>query len=126
MYNTVPSQDMSAAWSAISAYVGCFALFMILLLALNIWVFWRILTKAGFSGWLSLLNLLGSFGTLAILLVLAFGDWPVFQSLRSAPTVGQAPPVAPSYTPAPPVYAPPTIPEDQTSAPPVPPVPPVQ
>jgi len=141
VYNTPPSADMSGLWPVLSAYFGCLAIFMILFAALYIWVFWRILTKAGYSGWLSLLNLIGGLGTLVVLLILAFGDWPVFASLRRAPYVPPTGPGSQPYYPAPgyapvappaPGYAPPAppaptaapagTPENQPPAPPAPPV----
>ncbi len=43
---------------------------------------WRICTRAGFSGALSLLHLVPVVGTLVVMAILAFSDWPV----------GEAPP----------------------------------
>jgi len=47
----------------------------LLMLALVIVPFWRIFTKAGFSGWLSLLMLVPLVNLLA-LYFLAFAEWP--------------------------------------------------
>ncbi|MGV8084207.1 MAG: hypothetical protein AB2L09_11335 [Coriobacteriia bacterium] len=115
----------SSEWQEFSAFLGCSAIFGVILLALYIWIFWRILGKAGYSPWLSLLNLV-PFGMLAILLVLAFGRWPVFSASAYQPTSyygsasggGYVPP-APSYTspvqpPAPP--APPAAPPAEPPA----------
>jgi hypothetical protein len=43
---------------------------------------WRICTRAGFSGALSLLHLVPVVGTLVVMAILAFSDWPA----------GEAPP----------------------------------
>ena len=65
--------------------LGCFAIAVILLLALAFFVFivycwWRIFEKAGFSGALSLLILIPGIGSLILILILAFGDWPAFKN----------------------------------------------
>lgn len=104
-------------WQALYQFFGCFAIFGIIMLVFYVFVFWRILDKAGYSPWLSLLTLI-PFGIFAVLLVLAFGRWPssVAGSYPSASYYGSTPtgdyvPPAPSYTappqPAPPVYQPP-------------------
>lgn len=61
-------------------------LFIVLAItALFIWFYWRIFSKAGFSGALSLLNLVPGVGPLICLLILAFGDWPAFQGRSNTP-----------------------------------------
>ena len=91
---------------AVAAYFGCLMLFVVLILALYVFIFWKILTKAGYSGWLSLLNLIGGIGTLIILFLLAFGDWPALKR----PTDGYAPPPTGYQPPPAPAYAPPVAP----------------
>lgn len=49
-------------------------------IALFVWFWYRILSKAGYSGWLGLLILV-PFGNLALALVLAFGEWPITREL---------------------------------------------
>jgi hypothetical protein len=61
--------------------------------------FWYILKKAGYSPWLSLINIL-PFGTLVLLYVLAFGAWRVEPEFPA----GWPPP--PPGTPQPPVAPP--------------------
>jgi branched-subunit amino acid transport protein AzlD len=51
-------------------------------LAITILPFWFILKKAGYSPWLSLINIL-PFGTLVLLYVLAFGEWRVDAEIPS-------------------------------------------
>ena len=68
------------------------------MVALFIWVYWRIFTKAGYSGALALLNLVPGIGPLICVLILAFGRWPIEDQLAAAqarrtfrlPTVGAA------------------------------------
>ncbi len=71
-------------------------LFILALIAFFIFLFWRIFTKAGMSGALSLLILLYPIGFIIVLCVLAFGDWKV------APIATASPYYPPSYPPAPP------------------------
>ncbi|HEY1984536.1 MAG TPA: hypothetical protein VGG85_03960 [Terracidiphilus sp.] len=66
-------------------------IFMIIGLAIVIIPFWFICKKAGFSPWLSLLNIV-PFGVLILLYVLAFADWKVAPSVTPA---WQAPPPYP-------------------------------
>jgi hypothetical protein len=81
--------------------VMIYLVFIVALVALSIWLQWRILAKAGFNGALSLLILTG-IGHLIIQLIMAFGKWPIETQLEalagvrpatSAPPVG-GPPVA--------------------------------
>ncbi|MGR4064279.1 MAG: hypothetical protein ACLQPV_02390 [Vulcanimicrobiaceae bacterium] len=74
--------------------------------ALIIWLYWRILERAGFSGALSLLNIV-PLGTLVILLILAFGQWPIEQRLAGVQGGGTfVPPPPPPTPPAPPTLNP--------------------
>lgn len=57
-------------------------LFGLLMLALQIFCWWKIFNKIGSSGALSLL-LLVPFGKLIVLLIAAFGKWPVLDELRA-------------------------------------------
>ncbi len=75
-----------------------FAIFWLVIMAIIIIPLWKICTKAGLSGPLSLLALIPAIGMLVVLYVVAFSEWKVVPlSLTSAyPT--QYPP--PSYPPA--------------------------
>lgn len=64
--------------------LGCFVWAVIMVVALaifafQIYLFWRIFSKAGYSGAMSLLVLIPGLGTLIILCILAFGNWPVLK-----------------------------------------------
>lgn len=58
-------------------------LFMLLWVAIILPPFWQIFSKAGFSGWLSLLMLI-PLANLVVLYIVAFAEWPALK-----PTVGQ-------------------------------------
>ena len=77
------SQDLGSSGTAAAAMMGTFfviwVVFLIAITALFIWFYWRIFTKAGFSGALSLLNLVPGVGPLICVLILAFGEWPALQ-----------------------------------------------
>jgi hypothetical protein len=48
-------------------------------LAFMIYCWWRIFSKAGYSGALGLLVLVPGFGGLIVLCILAFGSWPALR-----------------------------------------------
>lgn len=50
--------------------------------AFAIYVWWRIFAKAGYSGALAFLAFIPGIGLLIMVLILAFGDWPVLQELN--------------------------------------------
>jgi hypothetical protein len=60
-----------------------FVLGHILLSLLLIIPTWRIFTRAGFSGALSLLHLVPVVGILIVMAILAFSDWPAGEARRS-------------------------------------------
>ncbi len=74
------------------AVMAIFPILMIIGLAIIIIPSWFICKKAGFSPWLSLLNIV-PFGTLILLYVLAFAEWKV------APVPAQVWQVPPPYPP---------------------------
>jgi hypothetical protein len=53
-----------------------------LLVALFVWVYFRIFSKAGFSGWLALLMLV-PLVNVGMLLFLAFAEWPALRNRQS-------------------------------------------
>jgi uncharacterized membrane protein YhaH (DUF805 family) len=72
----VDNNPSAAAVSAMMGMIGTIWLIGLAFIALNIWFFWRIFAKAGYSGALSLLNLIPGVGNLVCILILAFGTWP--------------------------------------------------
>ena len=93
--------DLSAAQHALMFMVPIFMLIGIVVVAAIIIPFWFICKKAGFSPWLSLLNLV-PLGNLILVYVLAFAQWKVVP----APQLAYVPPY-----PQPPL--PPQLPPQQ-------------
>ncbi len=48
-------------------------------------VYWRIFSKAGYSGAMGLLMFI-PIANIVVLCILAFGEWPIYRELNSAPT----------------------------------------
>jgi hypothetical protein len=74
--------DQAAAASLMA--LGCvfwavIMVFVLAILAFQIWLFWRIFSKAGYSGAMSLLILIPGIGALIVLCILAFGNWPALK-----------------------------------------------
>jgi len=68
-------------YSAIGASLGIFLVIGIASLILGIIIWWRIFSKAGYSGAMSLL-LFVPIANLIVLCVLAFGEWPIYKELN--------------------------------------------
>jgi hypothetical protein len=73
---------LEAAVATIFALGALAALFYILFALLLIIPTWRILTRAGFSGALSLFHLIPVVGLLVVLAILAFTPWPAGEARR--------------------------------------------
>ncbi len=89
--------------SAIVGFLATFYLFfaivMIGLMVFMVWLYWRVFTKAGFNGALSLLNLV-PVGSLICMIILAFGRWPIEDQMAAMQNRAVPPPPVPP--PAPP------------------------
>jgi uncharacterized membrane protein YhaH (DUF805 family) len=96
-----PQQQQQFA-GAIAGMMGVFALVGFAIIAFGIFLFWRIFTKAGLSGPLSLLILIPAVGWIIVVCILAFSEWRV--------TPIAAAPYYPPIYPPPPPPAPPTYP----------------
>jgi uncharacterized membrane protein YhaH (DUF805 family) len=94
--------QMNHMAGAIAGMMGFFMLFGLAIVAFGIFLFWRIFTKAGLSGPLSLLVLVPAVGWVIVLCILAFAEWRV----TPLPPIAYYPP---SYPP-PPAYPPATPP----------------
>lgn len=121
MYTTPYTGNEERIAGLVGSYVACVAVVALVMVAFYIFLFWRILTKAGYSGWLALLNLVGGIGTLVLLGILAFGDWPALKRGEYRPAA--MPPTYPSgtqpgYQPTQPTYVPPAVPGPPTYTPP--------
>ncbi len=102
MQNT---SDASAA--AAGLFLGAilvYAIVVLCIVAVGIWIYWRIFTKAGFNGALAFINLVPGFGSLICLLILAFGTWPIEEELAML-RAGRAP--IPGPIPGPNIGGPP-------------------
>ncbi|MBI1756471.1 MAG: hypothetical protein HYR64_05130 [Fimbriimonas ginsengisoli] len=74
---------------ALVAIMAGYAVFWIALMALIIWCYWKIFSKAGFNGALSLLFLVPC-ANLVILIWFAFSEWPIERQGRA--NMGPPPP----------------------------------
>ena len=92
------TEQTKQAMMAMAAIIPIIGIFMLVGLAILMVPFWFICKKAGFSPWLTFINLV-PLGNLVLLYILAFGEWKVVP----APVPGWAPP----YPPQPP-YPPPS------------------
>ena len=61
--------------------IGTPELFILGIGILIVWPFWKIFSKAGFSGWLSLLMVIPILSFI-MLLYLAFAEWPIHRQLN--------------------------------------------
>src|SRR5258708_2247324 len=79
------SSDASGAAAAgfIGIFVVFYVIFILAIIAFSIWLYWRIFAKAGYSGALSLLNLVPGVGPLICVCILAFGRWPIEDQLAA-------------------------------------------
>jgi hypothetical protein len=89
----------------IAGMMGFFILFGLAMVAFFIFLFWRILEKAGLAGPLALLLLIWPIGLIVVACILAFSTWKVIP----APYAGLQPypPPPPNYPPPPTTYIPP-------------------
>lgn len=91
--------DTAQIQHMVLAMMAILPLIILVVLAIFMVPFWFICKKAGFSPWLSLLNLI-PLGNLILLYVLAFAEWktvPVPQVVWQPPL--QPPPVPPAIPP---------------------------
>lgn len=90
--------DHSAATAGVIALILVYCVVLLGIVAVTIWIYWRIFTKAGFNGAISLLNLVPGVGQLICIIILAFGRWPIedqLAALQGQPGVPPVPPTTP-------------------------------
>ncbi len=75
---TGQSQNIATALEAYFAVIG---IIIVLSIIFSIVIYWRIFSKAGYSGALSLLMFV-PVANLVMLCVLAFAEWPIYQELN--------------------------------------------
>jgi uncharacterized membrane protein YhaH (DUF805 family) len=98
-------QQQQQFGSMMAGFVGVIVIFGLIFLACLIFLLWRIFTKAGLAGALSLLILIPGIGSLVVLCVLAFADWKVVPVQTAAPyypPIYPPPPPPASFQPPPP------------------------
>lgn len=79
MYNGDTSSSQLGTFLAVYGLV--FGLIMIASIVFTLIIWWRIFSKAGYSGAMSLLMFV-PIANLIILCVLAFGEWPILRELN--------------------------------------------
>jgi hypothetical protein len=75
------NQSAAAAAAFLFTFFGIIALFTLAILALTIYLYWRIAEKAGFNGAWSLFALV-PLGHFVLLILFAVVDWPVETEVR--------------------------------------------
>jgi hypothetical protein len=111
--------DQSAAGVAafLFGFIGIIVLVTLALMALLIYLYWRIAEKAGYNGAWSLLTLV-PLGHIVLLILFAVSEWPLEAEVRRLRVVvggrAQAAPFPPT-PPAPPAPMPPSPPSPQAS-----------
>jgi hypothetical protein len=73
--------DMGGAMAGLGALFFLFYLIGVVIVGVP---FWFILKRAGFSPYLTFLNLILGLGTLIIMIILAFSKWPAGESGRTS------------------------------------------
>lgn len=78
-------QDESSRMGAagLAAFMGAYAIFVIVAIIFGLIINWRIASKAGYAGALSLLMLV-PLVNLVIVILFAFTEWPIERELRAA------------------------------------------
>jgi uncharacterized membrane protein YhaH (DUF805 family) len=95
---------------AIAGMMGFFVLFGLVITAFFVFLFWRILAKAGLSGPLALLVFVPGIGPLIPLCILAFSEWRVVPAPNPYGAGLQPyPPPPANYPPPPTNYNPPQV-----------------
>jgi len=92
--------DNSAAAATAASVIGGmiigYGIVLVAILAFTVYIYWRIFVKAGYNGALSLLNLVPGVGPLVVMVILAFGRWPIEDELAAlragTPMPGPIPP----------------------------------
>ena len=81
----MPPDNSASGSGALAAVFGgailVYLLIMIALIVFSVIVYWKIFSKAGYSGALGLLMFV-PIANLVVLCVLAFGEWPIYRELN--------------------------------------------
>jgi hypothetical protein len=90
--------DHSAAAAGVIALILVYCVVLLGIVAVTVWIYWRIFAKAGYNGQMALLNLVPGIGQLICIIILAFGRWPIedqLAALQGQPGVPPVPPTTP-------------------------------
>jgi hypothetical protein len=79
--------DNAAITAAVAAYGLIIGIFFLVIFVVQLVVCWRIASKAGYSGVLSLLMLV-PFINFIIILIFAFAEWPIEARVRALTAAG--------------------------------------
>lgn len=93
---------------AIAGMMGIILLFAFAFTAFMVFVFWRILAKAGLSGPLALLLIIGPLGIIIVACILAFSEWHIHPPY---PGLQPYPPPPSNFPPPPTTFNPPPPPQ---------------
>jgi hypothetical protein len=74
--SSLTSANDAAIESWISGFFVCYILFAVVIIAVSVYVYYKIIKKTGYSGWLALLSMV-PLANIGLLLFLAFSDWPL-------------------------------------------------
>jgi len=81
----MPNDNSGSSSGALAAVFGgailVYLLIMIALIVFSVIVYWKIFSKAGYSGALGLLMFV-PIANIVVLCVLAFGEWPIYRELN--------------------------------------------
>jgi len=96
-----PQQTQAQAMHIMATILPILFLVGLVFVAFFIFLFWRIFTKAGLSGWFSLFILFPGIGQIIAICILAFADWKVVPAPTYAypPQYPPPPPPPSAYTP---------------------------
>ncbi|WP_182277489.1 hypothetical protein [Granulicella sp. 5B5] len=100
-------QQAKAMGGMIAGMMGFILLFAVAIVVFFIFLFWRIFTKAGLNGALSLFILLYPIGFIIVVCILAFSDWKVVPAPTASPYYPPSYPPPPPPPAIPPAYQPP-------------------
>lgn len=106
-----------AALTAAFAGMGVGLVFILALVVFSVFIYWKIATKAGYNGAMSLL-LFVPIANLIVICLFAFTEWPIEKALKAATGGGGMWPPGP---PAPPMWTPPSTQPPPSAGPYLPP-----
>ena len=80
-WNSMGSSESQSVATILTAYFAIIGIIMVASIIFSVIIYWRIFSKAGFSGALGLLMLV-PIANIVMLCILAFAEWPIYQELN--------------------------------------------